>query len=53
MLLTLGATISAKDKVHGNTPLHWATMSQNHVVMSILLKAGADLDSMNLSVTNI
>ncbi|KAG1676779.1 Palmitoyltransferase ZDHHC17 [Nymphon striatum] len=49
MLLTLGATISVKDNVHGNTPLHWAIMSQNNVVMMILLKTGADLEAVNLS----
>ncbi|XP_059142261.1 palmitoyltransferase ZDHHC17-like [Physella acuta] len=48
LLLTFGASLSKVDKVNGNTALHWACVSGNHVVIKLLLSKGADIDALNL-----
>ena len=49
LLLTLGASHSMRDKLHGNTPLHWALLSKNlHAVSLLVTKFNADLESVNL-----
>lgn len=38
MLLTLGASAAMQDKVHLNTPLHWACQAKNRGVIALLAK---------------
>ena len=47
LLVTLGASQSSVDKLHHNTPLHWAVYSHNGVGVSILLRAGANIMAKN------
>ncbi|KAK6472565.1 palmitoyltransferase ZDHHC13 [Huso huso] len=47
ILLKFNASVSAVDKVHKNTPLHWAVMSGNDNAAHFLLEAGADVDAQN------
>ncbi|XP_041366401.1 palmitoyltransferase ZDHHC17-like [Gigantopelta aegis] len=47
LLLTFGAIVNKADKFQGNTPLHWACLTGNHVVINILLKRGASIDAEN------
>ncbi|CAL1530419.1 unnamed protein product [Lymnaea stagnalis] len=47
LLLTFGATLNKVDKLHGNTALHWACASGNHVVIRLLLNKGADIHAFN------
>ncbi|XP_070200273.1 palmitoyltransferase ZDHHC17-like isoform X2 [Littorina saxatilis] len=47
LLLTFGASVNKADKFHGNTSLHWACQTGNHVCVKLLLKAGADLNVLN------
>ncbi|XP_038664303.1 putative palmitoyltransferase ZDHHC13 [Scyliorhinus canicula] len=46
-LIKLNASINAVDKVHRNTPLHWAVLSGNVAALSVLLDAGANVESIN------
>ncbi|BFZ04808.1 hypothetical protein BsWGS_07847 [Bradybaena similaris] len=47
LLLTFGATVNKKDKLNGNTALHWACISGNHIVIKQLLNKGADIQAVN------
>ncbi|XP_076450296.1 palmitoyltransferase ZDHHC17-like [Babylonia areolata] len=47
LLLTFGASVNKADKFHGNTALHWACQTGNHVCVKMLLDAGADLNILN------
>ncbi|KAL8558722.1 hypothetical protein ACOMHN_036389 [Nucella lapillus] len=47
LLLTFGASVNKADKFHGNTALHWACQTGNHVCVKMLLEAGANLDLVN------
>ncbi|CAH1786469.1 unnamed protein product [Owenia fusiformis] len=47
LLLTFNATVNLGDKFHKNTALHWAALSGNHVVVSLLIQEGASLVSKN------
>jgi len=49
--LTFGANVNARDRVNGNTALHWACMSGNHAVTKQLLDAGTDLSLLNAQVS--
>ena len=49
--MTFDANIRLKDKFHGNTALHWACSSGNHVAVKLLLNAGSGLDIKNDKVT--
>ncbi|XP_059508175.1 palmitoyltransferase ZDHHC13-like isoform X2 [Stegostoma tigrinum] len=46
-LVKLNASVNAVDKVHRNTPLHWAVMSGNVAALSVLLDAGANVELVN------
>lgn len=49
MLLTLGASTSMRDNLHGNTPLHWALLSRNLQAVTLLVtKSSADILAVNL-----
>ena len=49
LLLTLGASTSMRDNLHGNTPLHWALLSKNlHAVSLLVTKFNADVLAVNL-----
>ena len=49
MLLTLGASTSMRDNLHGNTPLHWALLSKNlNAVTTLITKFNADIQAVNL-----
>jgi len=50
LILTLGASVNVRDRVNGNTALHWACTSANHAVTKQLLDAGADLTILNARV---
>lgn len=50
LLLTFGANVNTTDKVKGNTPLHWACLSGNHIIIKVLLGRGADIYAVNLKV---
>ncbi|XP_012279856.1 palmitoyltransferase Hip14 isoform X1 [Orussus abietinus] len=47
LLLTLGASHSLTDNLHGNTALHWAIIAKNHTAISTLIQHGAALDVPN------
>ena len=47
LFLTFDANVRLKDKFHGNTALHWACTSGNHVAVKLLLDAGSSLDIKN------
>lgn len=47
LLLTLGASHSMTDRVHKNTPLHWAVYAKNTNALQQLIKVGADLGAVN------
>ena len=47
LLLTFKAGLSKTDKFHGNTALHWASLSGNHVAARLLLEAGANTEIKN------
>lgn len=47
LLLTLGASHSLADNVHGNTALHWAIIAKNHTAIITLVRNGASLDVPN------
>ncbi|XP_018015557.2 palmitoyltransferase ZDHHC17, partial [Hyalella azteca] len=47
LLLTFGASVSTRDRLHGNTPLHWAVQAKNSVAASVLVNHGACIDSPN------
>lgn len=47
LLLTFSADIHVRDRVHRNTALHWAVISGNHAVVTLLLDAGANLEARN------
>jgi len=51
LILTFGANVNARDRVNGNTALHWACMSGNHAVTKQLLDAGTDLSLLNAQVS--
>ncbi|XP_067850223.1 palmitoyltransferase ZDHHC13-like [Heptranchias perlo] len=46
-LIKLNASVNAVDKVHRNTPLHWAAMSGNVAALTVLLDAGANVEVKN------
>lgn len=49
LLLTLGASTSMRDNLHGNTPLHWALLAKNlHAVAQLVTKFNADVEAVNL-----
>lgn len=48
MLLTLGASHSLTDNLHGNTALHWAIIAENSTAISTLVHHGASLDVPNI-----
>ena len=46
----MGASSSATDSVHGNTPLHWAVTGRNHHAIGILAeKLNVDFHAVNLN----
>ncbi|XP_066590663.1 palmitoyltransferase Hip14 isoform X2 [Prorops nasuta] len=47
LLLTLGASHSLADNLHGNTALHWAIIARNDLAISTLVHYGASLDTPN------
>lgn len=47
LLLTLGASHSLTDNLHGNTALHWAIIAKNNTAISTLVHNGASLDVPN------
>ncbi|XP_014256547.1 palmitoyltransferase Hip14 isoform X2 [Cimex lectularius] len=47
LLLTFGASTTMQDAVQGNTALHWAISSRNHLAVSSLIMNGASLDIQN------
>lgn len=47
MLLTIGASHSLTDNLHGNTALHWAIIAKNSSAISTLVQHGASLDISN------
>ncbi|KAH9503351.1 Palmitoyltransferase zdhhc17 [Bulinus truncatus] len=47
LLLTFGASLTKKDKVCGQTALHWACASGNHLVIKMLLNKGANIHELN------
>ncbi|KMQ92184.1 palmitoyltransferase zdhhc17 [Lasius niger] len=47
LLLTLGASHSLTDNLHGNTALHWAIIAKNNTAISTLVQHGASLDLPN------
>lgn len=48
LLLTLGASHSLADNLHGNTALHWAIIAENSTAISTLVHHGASLDVPNI-----
>lgn len=48
LLLTLGASHSLGDNLHGNTALHWAIIAENSTAISTLVHHGASLDAPNM-----
>ncbi|XP_062917779.1 putative palmitoyltransferase ZDHHC13 [Mobula hypostoma] len=46
-LIKLNASINAVDKLHKNTPLHWAVLSGNVAALNVLLAAGANVEVKN------
>ncbi|XP_055899718.1 palmitoyltransferase ZDHHC17-like isoform X1 [Biomphalaria glabrata] len=48
LLLTFGASLTKKDKAFGQTALHWACASGNHLVIKMLLNKGANIHEQNL-----
>lgn len=49
LLMTLGASPSSVDNVHGNTPLHWSILARNTACINTLIfKGKASLDIPNL-----
>ena len=53
LLLTFKASLSKTDKFHGNTALHWASLSGNHVAARLLLEAGANTEIKNDKVIKL
>lgn len=53
LIVTLGASVNVRDRVNGNTALHWACTSANHAVIKQLLDAGADLSLLNAQVSDV
>ncbi|XP_035730374.1 palmitoyltransferase Hip14-like isoform X1 [Vespa mandarinia] len=47
LLLTLGASHTLTDNLHGNTALHWAIIAKNNTAISTLVHHGASLDIPN------
>ncbi len=47
LLITLGSSLSLCDYRHRNTALHWAVYSRNNTAVSLLLKAGANVNAKN------
>ncbi|XP_058804479.1 palmitoyltransferase Hip14-like isoform X2 [Phymastichus coffea] len=47
LLLTLGASHSPKDSLHGNTALHWAIIAKNSIPITTLVQHGASLTATN------
>ncbi|XP_033216897.1 palmitoyltransferase Hip14 isoform X1 [Belonocnema kinseyi] len=47
LLLTLGASHSLTDNLHGNTALHWAIIAKNNTAILTLVHHGASLDVPN------
>ncbi|KAF2352935.1 Ankyrin repeat-containing domain [Trinorchestia longiramus] len=52
LLLTFGASVNTRDRLHGNTALHWAVQAKNSVAASVLVNHGANIDSPNAQVTS-
>ncbi|RUS80345.1 hypothetical protein EGW08_011884 [Elysia chlorotica] len=48
LLLTFGASVNKQDKLNGNTSLHWACLSGNHIVIKLMLSKGGDIHAANL-----
>ncbi|MGH0144168.1 UNVERIFIED_CONTAM: hypothetical protein FKN15_006998 [Acipenser sinensis] len=48
LLLTFNVSVNLGDKYHKNTALHWAVLAGNTTVISLLLEAGAHVDSQNI-----
>ncbi|XP_072914860.1 palmitoyltransferase ZDHHC17 isoform X2 [Hemitrygon akajei] len=48
LLLTFNVSVNLGDKYHKNTALHWAVLAGNTTVISLLLEAGANVDSQNI-----
>lgn len=51
LFLTFDANVNLKDKFHGNTALHWACSSGNHVAVKLLIDAGSSLEVKNDKVS--
>ncbi|KAI0222177.1 Palmitoyltransferase ZDHHC17 [Lamellibrachia satsuma] len=47
LLLTFNASTSVKQTSTGNTALHWACAAANHMVISLLIDAGANMLALN------
>lgn len=52
LLLTFGASLNITDKYKKNSPLHWACQYGNHVVIKLLVEAGANLEAINAKGEN-
>ncbi|KAJ6651606.1 hypothetical protein lerEdw1_020807, partial [Lerista edwardsae] len=48
ILLTFNVSMNLGDKYHKNTALHWAVLAGNTTVISLLLEAGATVDTQNI-----
>ena len=50
LLMTLGASVSVTDQIHGNTPLHWALVGKNHYAVQMLIeRPGVNFNAANLN----
>lgn len=50
LLIRVGASATATDSTHGNTPLHWAIVGKNHHAISVLSeKPNVDFHAVNLN----
>ncbi|BFZ23627.1 hypothetical protein BsWGS_26666 [Bradybaena similaris] len=47
LLVDYGGDVNLPDKLHGNTPLHYAAREDNSACVTVLLKAGARIDIKN------
>ncbi|CAG5124563.1 unnamed protein product, partial [Candidula unifasciata] len=47
LLLEYKGDVNLQDKLHGNTPLHYAAREDNSACVTVLLKAGARIDLKN------
>ena len=53
LLLTFNASVTLKQQSTGNTALHWGCASGNHMVIGVLLEAGANTETQNGNVSTL